>query len=163
MSRARRGAVLGMIVSLAACPSPEGAPEVIADLPEATTPGAPTITPTPRVQRVAVEPMGGSGVSAEASLREVGAQTSVQFTIRDGPPNATLAAHIHQGSCQQQGPVVLPLEQIITDATGIGTSVTTVAMPIRSLQDGQHYVQAHAPGVTPGPPVACGDIGTGTG
>lgn len=150
-----------LVLALTACPAPDQAPETAADLPRATEPGAATITPTPETLRVAMQPMAGSQATGEASLREVGAQTSVQLTVRGAEPNAALAAHVHQGACQQQGPVVAPLDPVLTDAEGLGTSVTLVDTPLAALADGRHYVQAHAPGEQPGPPVACADVTAG--
>jgi hypothetical protein len=153
------GSAFALLLVLVACPSPDRAHEATADLPAATDPAVPTITPTPELVRVPLQAMGGvATVSGEVALRQVGAQTSVQFTLRDAPPNTSLAAHIHQGSCQQQGPVAVPLDPVITDGAGLGTSVTTVDTPLATLTDGQHYVQAHAPGERPGPPIACGEI-----
>jgi hypothetical protein len=155
-------AVSGAALLLAACPTPDQAHEATADLPEATTPGAATITPTPEVQRVPVQPVGPMGTGGEVTLRQIGAQTSVQFTVRNGPAHSTLDAHIHRGSCQQPGPAVVPLNPILTDAEGVGTSVTTVDQPLATLRDGQHYLQAHAPEEQAGAPIACGDIAAGS-
>jgi len=151
------GAVVLLIPVLAACPSPDQAHETTAGLPDATQPGAATITPTPDVVRVPVQPMAGAATAGEASLREVGARTSVQFTVRDAPANSTLQAHIHRGSCAEQGPVAAPLEPIVTDGAGLGTSVTSVELPLNTVTQGQFYVQAHAPDPD-GSPIACGDI-----
>jgi hypothetical protein len=163
MRRARLFVLLGTALSVAACPSPEEAPRTAADLPEATTPGAATVTPTPEAVRVPLVPVGASGTHGEASLREVGERTSVQLTLRDAPADATIHAHIHSGSCQAQGPVVAPLDPVITDSEGLGTSVTTIDLPIRTVTGGGHYVQAHTPGEAPGPPISCGDIDAATG
>jgi hypothetical protein len=153
-----RVAALGFLLFVAGCPSPDRAQDGVA---VRDTPGAAMITPTPDALRVPLQPVGESGITGEVTLREVGGQSSVQFTVLDAPANSVLEVHIHQGSCAQPGPVAAHLDPIITDPAGLGTSVTTVELPIATLADGEHYAEAHEPGDTedqPGATLACADI-----
>lgn len=159
MNALRMGGLIGVVLVVAGCPSPERPPDTTPETPAPAAPATEPITPTPDAERVSLAEVQGSGITGEAEVRESGAQSSVMLTLRGAPPNSTLQAHIHSGSCAAQGPVVAPLEPVITDAEGLGTSMTTVDVPIGTLRDGQHYVQAHQPGGTPGAPVACGEIG----
>jgi len=149
---------LASIAMLAACPMPDRAPEATMDLPQGAEPATTTVTPTPETVLVSLSPVGTGTASGEASIRQDGARVAVQLSLRDAPPQESLAAHIHTGSCAAQGGVAFPLDPVITDGEGLGTSVTFVDAPIATLADGNHYVKAHSPGETPGAPIACGDI-----
>jgi hypothetical protein len=145
---------LGLV--LGACSTPDRAEELAVD---SRAPGAPTAAPTSELLYVTVQEIGGSGVSGEAAFREVGPQTSIRATLGSAPPGSTLAVQLHQGTCSQGGPLVVALEPIITDTAGLGTSVTTVDLPITTLTDGRHTLQVAAdaaPG--PGAWLACADI-----
>ncbi|MGI9179989.1 MAG: CHRD domain-containing protein [Longimicrobiaceae bacterium] len=109
-------------------------------------------------ERVELGELNNSGVTGEAMINPQNGDTRVVLTVRGARPNATVQAHIHRGSCDTQGPVAAPLEAVNTDATGMGTSTSTVNVPGMTVMNGQHYVQAHTAGADPGPPTACADI-----
>jgi hypothetical protein len=140
---------------LAGCPSPERPPDVVTEVPEAVEPATPTITPTPEADRFMLAEVRESGVAGEVSLRAVGSQTSVMISVEGAPPGTTLDAHIHEGNCQDGGPVAVPLDAVTVDTTGSGTSTTTVDVPIGTLHDNPYFVQVHGPA---GAPVACADL-----
>jgi hypothetical protein len=145
----------GLVFAIIGCPSPEQPREAVTELPEATVPAPGTITPTPDVERIPLQELLASGVSGDVTLREIAARTSVQVTVRGGAPESMLQAHIHRGSCEQPGAAVVPLEPVIIDRDGLGTSVTTVDMPLGDLRRQPHSVLVHQPGEEPGLAVAC--------
>jgi hypothetical protein len=78
-------------------------------------------------------------------------------------------AHIHAGTCDQLGDVVIPLEDVAVpaDATREGAetahdvkiSQTHVDMPLQELLDGDYAINVHLSADEIGTYIACGDIG----
>ncbi|MBW3655679.1 MAG: hypothetical protein KY444_06205 [Gemmatimonadetes bacterium] len=101
---------------------------------------------------------GNSGISGQAQFMDHGAgQTMVTVTLT-GPGSGTHPGHIHSGTCDNLGPVVMPL-QAVERANGNGTSTSTVEVPIATVMNGQHVVNYHAgTGANPMAPVSCGQI-----
>lgn len=105
---------------------------------------------------VTINPVGGSGVSGQASMTPGTSDTQVQITLNGLQPNSTHAGHIHQGTCANLGSVVVPLPEITADANGTATATGSVAVQTSTLHSGQHVVSYHESG---GPaPIACGEI-----
>ncbi len=90
-------------------------------------------------------------------------QLRVTITASGLEPNSKHQAHIHQGSCRSQGPVVYPLNPVIVDNNGNGTS-RTIIHNVTSIP-GNWYVNVHL-AATPAElntqtgfdPLACGDV-----
>jgi hypothetical protein len=81
-------------------------------------------------------------------------------------PNSTHMAHIHSGSCENQGPVVHKLNPVHADAVGFGTSTTTLN-DVSSIPNTGWYVNVHRGATmdelgdqTGFDPIACGNIST---
>jgi hypothetical protein len=78
-------------------------------------------------------------------------------------------AHIHSGTCDQLGDVVIPLEDVAvpTDAVREGAeaahdvkiSQTHVDMPLQEIIDGGHAINVHLSAEEIGTYIACGNIG----
>jgi hypothetical protein len=128
--------------------------------PAGTTPaaGTGTMMGAGMGSTIAMQPVGGSGVSGEATLTESGQQTQVMVRLMGSTANATHQGHIHSGTCASPGAVVVPLQSISVDAQGSGTSTSTVDVPIHTAANGQHIVVYHEAGGSPGAPVVCGEI-----
>jgi hypothetical protein len=107
---------------------------------------------------IALQAVGGSGITGEATLTESGQQTQVMVRLMGSQPNATHQGHIHEGTCANVGSVVVPLDPINVDAQNMGTSTTTVDVPIHTVANGQHLIAYHVAGGSPGAPAACGEI-----
>lgn len=77
-------------------------------------------------------------------------------------PNSTHPAHIHTGSCTQDGPVLYPLANVVANASGIGTSTTTVSGVGGGIPAQGWYINVHnGPGLSPAvqyEPIACGNV-----
>jgi hypothetical protein len=58
-------------------------------------------------------------------------------------PKSTHIAHIHNGSCENQGSVLYPLNPVTADSVGFGTS-TTVVQNVSSIPDSGWYVNVHS-------------------
>lgn len=61
-----------------------------------------------------------------AQIRPIGAFIIVTLSLSDLAPKTTYLASLHAGNCVLQGPVVFPLQSLITDAQGSAMSITTL-------------------------------------
>lgn len=101
----------------------------------------------------------------QADLTFINGKPTLKITLSGLEPNSTHVAHIHGGSCEAQGPVLVMLKPVVANDKGIGTSVTTFdSMPIP--KNGL-YVNVHT-GATMAElaqptlfnPIACGNVMT---
>ena len=79
-------------------------------------------------------------------------------------------AHIHTGTCDALGDVVVPLTEVADPAAGgervgsatahaVKTSRTTVDLPLEEIIDGGHAINVHLSAEEIGIYIACGDVG----
>lgn len=104
---------------------------------------------------VAMAPIGDGSASGEAIVTPAGEQTEVSVTLTGLAADAAHPGHIHEGSCDAVGAVIVPLTPITADASGSGTMTTTAALPADSVMAGGHIVVYHDPG---GTPMVCGAV-----
>jgi hypothetical protein len=161
----KQALALPLVLVLAACPGDDRRVDTVGtvDTPM-VAPGMGTGTAAPgagmagMTSTVAMRPVGGSGVTGEATLTEAGQQTQVMVRLMGSQAGATHQGHIHQGTCDNVGSVVAPLQPITVDGQGTGTSTSTVDVAMHAAADGQHLIAYHAAGGDPGPPAVCGEI-----
>ena len=95
-----------------------------------------------------------------------GEATPVAGVEADGPH----PAHIHAGTCDELGDVVLPLEDVADPAAGgervgpstahpVKISSTVVDLPLEEIIAGGHAINVHLSAEEIGEYIACGDIG----
>jgi hypothetical protein len=111
---------------------PGGIPHPIAPDPNNVLPASPSPinTPTTKDQSVHVSLMG----SADANQLVVGNAAvslnndtlTVIFSLGNLVPNSKHAASIHKGTCESQGPIIFPLNDVNVDEHGQGSSTTTI-------------------------------------
>jgi hypothetical protein len=132
---------------------------------------APAATPAPAMpaesamagqtaggQSVAMNALNNSGVTGTAQVMAHGEGESMVTVTLMGQGTGTHPGHIHSGTCDNLGPVVVPLENVVMN-NGQGTSTSTVKVPMATVMNGQHVVNYHAgSGDNPMAPVACGAI-----
>lgn len=86
---------------------------------------------------------------------------TVKISLTGLAPSSTHPAHIHSGSCANQGAVVYPLQNVVADAHGVGTSTTTIKN-VTTLSPSGWYLNVHnGPNLTPSDqflPIACSDL-----
>jgi plastocyanin len=119
--------------------------------------------------------MNGSPFSRPRSLRAASVAAVAALTLLvptfaaqddDGPH----PAHIHSGTCETLGDVVVPLTDVaprVSDAGPSGPatalpvkiSSTLVDMPLQDIIDGGHAINVHESAETIDVYIACGDIG----
>jgi len=113
------------------------------------------------------------GTTASAILRRMpeGAATiswdqpskglTIKISLIGMAPNSTHPANIHAGSCAKQGGVVHPLQNVVADAHGVGSS-TTVIKNVTTLPASGWYITVHnGPGLAPADqllPIVCSDL-----
>ena len=109
--------------------------------------------------QVQMTPVSNSGVSGEGMISEAGQQTQVMVRLTGLQPNSGHAGHIHQGTCDNMGSAVVPLQDITAGADGAGTMTTTVSVPMMTVMNGQHLIAYHQDaGQNHGPTIVCGNI-----
>jgi hypothetical protein len=138
-------ALLGAFVLAAACEAPEADEEL-------PPPAQPTVGVAE--DTVALEPVDDSGVSGHATTTHTEDEVVVVLELEGLPAAGEYAAHIHSGSCAEGGPVAVPLNDVIADEDGMGTS-TTVLDADAMDHDEPRFFQVHS---ADGPPIACGDM-----
>src|SRR5215217_176697 len=91
------------------------------------------------------------------------AQTPVADTEAESHP-----AHIHSGSCDQLGDVVVPMDNVTYPAGehvgaeaahAVKTSINVVDMPLQELIDGDYAINVHKSAEEIDVYIACGEIG----
>jgi hypothetical protein len=106
---------------------------------------------------VAMNAVGSSGVTGQAQFMSQGEGTMVTVNLT-AQGNTTHSGHIHQGTCDAPGEVVVPLQDV-TLSNGAGSSSSTIQVPLATVMNGQHIVAYHAgSGADTGAPVVCGQI-----
>ena len=86
---------------------------------------------------------------------------TVKISLIGLAPNSTHPAHIHSGSCANQGAVVYQLQNVVADAHGVGTSTTTIKS-VTNIPASGWYLNVHnGPTLTPSDqflPIVCNDL-----
>jgi hypothetical protein len=103
---------------------------------------------------------GGTGTVTMTPLG--GNQVRVEIRISGAPASGQHAAHIHTAPvafCDNGAPVTYPLSNVMVNAQGVGTSVSTVTLrPEAPVVPGGAYVNVHQAAMPPGPGVICADV-----
>jgi hypothetical protein len=101
--------------------------------------------------------------SGDANLSLENGKLTVKVTLSGLVPNSTHIVHLHDGTCVAQGAVHTALDPIVADASGYGTSTTTIDS-VDSIPSNV-YVNVHFGGTmeelstqTGNDPIACGDV-----
>ena len=101
--------------------------------------------------------LGDMGHEGQVQLMPMGNQTQIMVTL-SGPEAGMHAGHIHTGTCDNIGSVVVPLETVDVPENAPGSSTSTVDIPAATVMNGQHLVAYHVAGGDPGAPVVCANI-----
>lgn len=175
MKRSWSCALIALVLAVAACGGGEGGEGETEGVDNTSltmtdsVPGSDATPPTPGAAvdtgaaaaggAVTLNPVGNSGISGQANLTTQGGQTQVTVQLTGMQPSSAHAGHVHQGTCDAIGPVVAPLQDVAADASGNGTSTSTLTLPMDSVMNGRHVISYHqAAGANPGPPASCGAI-----
>ena len=111
----------------------------------------------------------GETVSGMAQLTLSSTMLTIKLTLSGLEPNSMHAAHIHSGSCESQGPVVIPLTPVMADASGNATETTTVNLAnlnVTTIPPTGWYINVHHSTAlstqTGFDPIACGNVSLGS-
>jgi hypothetical protein len=151
-------AVLGVVAALlfVGCGSSSSTP---APKPTPTSPSTATSATTSNTANATLKhmPQGMATISWDPASQGL----TVNISLTGLAPNSTHPAHIHSGSCANQGAVVYPLHNVVADAHGVGTSTTTIKS-VTSLSPSGWYLNIHnGPTLSPSDqflPIACSDL-----
>jgi hypothetical protein len=167
MKTTRRWMLAALPLALAACGGDVEDEAVVTDGAVVTgdTMMAPSTMPPadtgmPAAGSVAMNAVGGSGVTGTMEVMQHGGEQTMVSVTLNGPAGAssTHSGHIHEGTCDNPGAVVVPLQDV-TLSNGTGMAASTVDVPSSAAMNGQHIVAYHeGSGDNPGAPVVCGAI-----
>lgn len=118
----------------------------------------PPAPPTVPQAAMAMNAVGGSGLTGEIATVDKGASTDVTVKLAGAPTGSKVPLFVHAGSCASPGAVAAPLGAVTISSGTAGSSTTSVALPMKTLMDGNHAVIAHEPNGNPGKPAACADL-----
>jgi len=103
------------------------------------------------------EPSGMATVSLDPASQTL----TVKISLIGLAPSSKHPAHIHAGSCAKEGgPVVHPLQDVVADEHGVGTS-TTVIQNVKVPASGWYINVHNGPGLSPPEqflPIVCSDL-----
>jgi hypothetical protein len=119
-----------------------------------------TMQMMPAEQGITIDfvPVQDVGITGSARLVDYGMEQMVVVLALRGTQGGNVhPAHIHSGTCETGGPVVLPLESV--DGTS-GLSVTLAHADLHALAEGlEHHINIYASPEDMGTIIACGDLG----
>ncbi|HKY60527.1 MAG TPA: CHRD domain-containing protein [Gemmatimonadota bacterium] len=103
---------------------------------------------------VGLEAKAESGITGTATVLPAADGVEIALDLNGLTAGQTYASHLHRGTCDNDGGVVAPLEDIVADGETARVT-TTVGESMLDPSAGSLFIQVH---VADGTPVACGDI-----
>lgn len=151
------GAILAVTIAAGCDPEPAPEPDPMdPPAPAAEDPAAEPAPPDPEMEHsvTPLHPEGGSEVEGEALAMHEEDSVVLIIEVSGLPSEGEYAAHIHEGSCAEGGPVTVGLTSVAGGPDGQGSSTTVLG--IDELDPAQPiFVQIHG---EDGDPIACGDV-----
>jgi CHRD domain len=86
---------------------------------------------------------------------------TVKISLIGLAPGSTHPAQINSGSCAKQGAVVYPLQNVVADARGVGTSTTTIKNVTKIPASGWYIIVHNGPNLSPSDqflPIVCSNL-----
>jgi hypothetical protein len=102
---------------------------------------------------VTLESVNQSGVEGRATAIQTDDSLQLNLMVQGLPREGEYPAHIHRGSCETGGGVIVALNPVLVETDGMGRSTTMLAAD-RLPPDASHFVQVHGPSGV----LACGDV-----
>jgi len=153
-SIARRAAWLVPMVGLLACAKKEGEANPATAQPAAQAPAPPPPAPV----STALTAENNSGMSGNITLTRRGDSTAIDLTLNGGRAGTTYASHLHAGTCDNPGAMLIPLTSVKMGPGKTGSSTTMVlasALDSARAKTGTLLAQSH---LANGKPAVCGQI-----
>jgi hypothetical protein len=125
---------------------------IAAERPAMETPAA--------AQQVALEAIGGSGVTGDVHATPRDGSTNIMVMLRGAPANENIGIRVHSGTCESPGPELARIDAVSTDGMGSGHAETNVGHAPHLILDGNHIVAVYAPGAQPerDRPISCATL-----
>lgn len=119
--------------------------------------------PLPTNADMLLTPQHGSSVTGSATLNFMGPGVlQVQVTVSGIVPNSIHPEHIHAGTCEAGGGIIIPLNNLTAGADGTATSTTTInGPPWLSVPGRGWFINVHQGPTMEGSgatSISCGDI-----
>ena len=87
---------------------------------------------------------------------------TVTIRVTGLAPNSTHPAHIHQGDCSVNGPILIPLNNVMTDQSGAATSTSVIHSVQQGIPNSGWYINVHnGPTLNDADqaePITCGNV-----
>ncbi len=116
--------------------------------------------PAARSLKVSLRPLNNTKVIGTGVITEGDDGTvTVTLQIENLDPGQHLA-HVHEGSCLQQGPIVYPLTPLQAGPDGKASSTATFKADFNSITGGRYYLNVHNSQGDAIPSASCGEITT---
>ena len=108
----------------------------------------------PGCHGVVLNAIGGSGEHGCATVHAVNGAEVLAISVTGEPKGAVQPSHIHRGVCGSNGPVVIPLTNVVN-----GRSTTTIPQAKwNTLKTGKYYINVHKSPTDIPTIVSCGNI-----
>ncbi len=113
-----------------------------------------TMMMMPGCKGVVMKAVGGSGESGCATAHAVMGAMVLAISVKGEPAGAIQPSHVHKGVCGSNGPVVVPLTNVVN-----GKSVTKIPMAKwNMMKGGKYYINIHKSPADIPTIVTCGDV-----
>lgn len=101
----------------------------------------------------------GGTVKGFVAAKQSGANLKVEIHLRGLVPGSTHAQHIHVGSCDAMGAIVVPFADAVADADGDYDAIINVTDAAANVVSGGYIYNIHeAASPTVGGSIACGNL-----
>jgi len=101
----------------------------------------------------------GGTVKGFVAAKQSGANLKVEIHLRGLAPGSTHAQHIHSGTCDAMGPIVVPFADAVADADGDYDAILNITDAAANVVGGGYIYNIHeAASPTVGGSIACGNL-----
>jgi len=118
------------------------------------------VTPPPTVLTAKLTPESGSKVAGTATVTTAGATFTIRLEATGLQPATTHPAHIRAGTCGSNGPIVFPLENMVTNGAGHAVAATWIHHPYQVPASGWfvEILQGPTSSGSGAKPIACAKL-----
>jgi len=145
----------------AASPTPvTTSPTHVTASPAQVTSSPAPVTPPPTVLTAKLTPESGSKVAGTATVTTAGATFTIRLEATGLQPATTHPAHIRAGTCGSNGPIVFPLENMVTNGAGHAVAATWIHHPYQVPASGWfvEILQGPTSSGSGAKPIACAKL-----
>src|SRR5215813_3326797 len=112
-----------------AAPVAAASPTPVTTSPTHVTSSPAQVTPPPTVLTAKLTPESGSKAAGTATVTTAGATFTIRLEATGLQPATTHPAQIRAGTCGSNGPIVFPLENMVTNGAGHAVAATWIHHP----------------------------------